>query len=323
MYTFQKIRSFLFYSSVLLFFLGLPAILSFALGYKFNARNFKFVKTGLIFVKTQPSGAKIYLNGKLIDQRSPASMQELLPGTYKVALELAQHYPWKGQVEVEAGKVSRIDKVILFSQRPNLQQLNREKFSSFYIDPEKKLVYYLDQEKQVVYRSNLDSSNFEDIASLPEKFDQINGWKVSPDKRKLFIFNHHQISIVFFDNQNDYEYSNSAVLLDYPQARILDVFWHSDSYHLVVLTDKNIQVIEARPGALPVNLVELNRAETSASYDIQEDVLYFSDSQKSPEGSLYNNLYKLELSANLYLLERLLPQPFGKLKPAAKEEPGE
>ena len=323
MFTFQKIRSFLFYLSVFLFFIGLPFILSFALGYKFNTHTLKFVKTGLIFVKTQPAGAKIYLNGKLIPERSPTSMQELLPGTYKVTLELAQHYPWKGEVEVEAGKVNRIDKVILFPQRPNLTQLNQEKFSSFRIDAEKKTVYYLDQEKKVIYRSNLDSSNFEDIATLPDKFSQIVGWEISPDKKKLFVFNQHQISVLLFDTQIDYEFSSPSVFLDYLQEKIIDVFWHSDSYHLVVLTDKHVQVVESRPAALPINLVELNKGESAAFYDTKEDVLYFSDSQRSPDGSYYNNLYKLELSANLYLLERLISQPFGAAKPVQKEGPGE
>jgi hypothetical protein len=323
MFTFQKIRSFLFYLSVFLFFICLPFILSFALGYKFNVHTLKFVKTGLIFVRTQPAGAKIYLNGKLIPERSPTSMQELIPGTYKVTLELAQHYPWKGEVEVEAGKVNRVDKIILFPQRPNLTQLNQEKFSSFRIDAEKKTVYYLDQEKKVIYRSNLDASNFEDIATLPDKFSQIVGWEISPDKKKLFVFNHHQISVVLFDTQIDYEFSSPSVFLDYPQEKIIDVFWHSDSYHLVVLTDKHVQVVESRPAALPIDLVELNKGESAAFYDIKEDVLYFSDSQKSPDGSYYNNLYKLELSTNLYLLERLISQPFGAAKPVQKEEPGE
>ncbi|MCX5669661.1 MAG: PEGA domain-containing protein [Candidatus Omnitrophica bacterium] len=320
MLNFQRTRGFLFYLSVFLFFIGLPFILSFALGYKFNTLNLKFVKTGLIFIKTQPAGAKIYLNGKLIAERSPASMQELLPGTYKVALELAQHYPWKAEVEVEAGKVSRVDKVILFPMRPNLQQLNQEKFSSFHIDTEKKMIYYLDQEKKILYRSNLDANNFEDIATLPDKFMQINGWEVSADRKKLFIFNRYQISVIFFDIQMDDEGSVSSVLLDYPQEKIVDVFWHSDSYHLVVLTDKHVQVVESRPGAVPINLVELNKTEAAAFYDTKEDTLYFSDSQRSPDGSAYNNLYKLELSVNLYLLERLLDQPFGAVNHLQKEK---
>ncbi|MCX5699251.1 MAG: PEGA domain-containing protein [Candidatus Omnitrophica bacterium] len=306
MLNFQRTRGLLFYLSVLLFFIGLPFILAFALGYKFNTHTLKFVNTGLIFVKTQPLGAKIYLNGKLIAQRSPASMQELLPGTYKITLELARHYPWKAEVEVEAGKVSRVDKVILFPVRPNLQQLNQEKFSSFRVVPEKKVVYYLDQEKKVLYRSNLDANNFDDIASLPDKFTQINGWEVSSDQKKIFVFNYHQISVILFDTQIDDEYSASLVLLDYPQEKIVEVFWHSDSYHLVVLTDKHVGVIESRLGAVPINLVELNKGGQAAFYDTKEDALYFSDSQRSSDGSFYNNLYKLELSTGLYLLEKLM-----------------
>lgn len=323
MLNFQKTRGLLFYLSVFIFCIGLPFILAFALGYKFNAQSLRFVKTGLIFVKTQPAGAKIYLNGKLVSEKSPASIQELLPGTYKVNLELAQHYPWKAQVEVEAGKVSRIDKVILFPKRPSFQQLNQEQFSSFRLDLERKLVYYLDQERKVVYRSNLDSSNFEDIASLPDRLTQINGWEVSPDKRKLLVFNQHQISVILFDNQLDNEDTSPIVFLDYAAEKIVDVFWHSDSYHLVVLTDKHVQVVESRQGALAVNLVELNKSGVAVFYDIKEDVLYFSDSQRSSAGSFYNNLYKLELSANLYPLEKLVDPTFGAVKFLKKEAQSE
>jgi hypothetical protein len=322
MYTLQKIRSVLFYSSVLIFFIGLPFILIFALGYKIDLHNFRLIKTGLIYVKTRPPGASIYLNGKLVGERSPASMQELIPGTYKVALELEEHYPWKGQVEVEAGKVSRVDRIILFPLRPQLQQLNQEGFSAFRIDPERKQVYYLDEGKKIIYRSNLDAADFEDIAGLPDKFFQINGWEISPDRKKLLIFNYHQIGVVFFDNLPDSEYPVTPVLLDYPQEKVMDVFWHSDSYHLVVLTDKHVQVVESRTNAQPVNLIELNKAQAKAFYDAKEDVLYFSDSQRGPDGS-YNNLYKLELSADLYFLERLIAQPFGQSKPAAREGSGE
>ena len=306
MLNFQKLRGLLFYLSVFIFFAGLPFILTFALGYKFNPQTLKFSKTGLIFIKTQPEGAKIYLNGKLRIEKTPASVQELVPGVYKITLELKQHYPWKGEVYVEAGKVCRLDKVILFPLRPNLEQLNQERFSLFHVDLEKKLIYYLDQESNVVYRSSLEANNFEDIASLPQNFTQIIDWDVSEDKRKLFIFNQHQIGIISFDNQSDYEYSDSPVFLDYSQEKIINVFWHLDSYHLIVVTDRHIQVVESRTQAKPVNLVQLNKAGTLATYDNKENVLYFSDSQKSLDGSSYNNLYKLDLSSNVLLLEKLI-----------------
>lgn len=299
---FQRIRSLLFYLSLFLFITGLPFIIAFSLGYKFNARTFKFSKTGLIYVKTQPEGARIYLNGKLMPENTPASIYELVSGVYKIVLELPGHYPWKGEVDVEAGRALRLDKIILFPLRPDLQQLNREKFSTFRIDAEKRMIYYLDQEGKVVYRSDLDGINFVDCASLPDKFAQITGWGISADKKKMFIFSLHQIGVVFFDAEADHDYSDAAILLDYPKEKIIDVFWHSDNYHLIVLTNKHVGVIESRSRAVPVNLVSLNNEEAYAFYDAKEDALYFSDGQKGPGGVFYNNLYKLRLNTDLYLL---------------------
>jgi hypothetical protein len=171
----------------------------------------------------------------------------------------------------------------------------------------------------VLYRSNLETHSLEDVATLPDKFNLITGWEISGDQKKIFIFNPHQISIITFDTQEDYEYNGPVVSLDYRQERIIKVFWHSDSYHLVVLTDKHIQVIESRLNVAPVNLVELSNGDLTAFYDAQADVLYFSDSQKDPRGGFYRNLYKLELNNNLYTLESLVSQSLGQVAPLQKE----
>ena len=120
----QRIRNFLFYLSVLVFFTGLPFILSFALGYKFDHRTMKFTQTGLISIKTHPQGANIYLDARLLKDKTPATIQELLPGSYNIKVELAGYYPWITQVNVHPRKVSRFEQIILFPLRPNMKQVN-------------------------------------------------------------------------------------------------------------------------------------------------------------------------------------------------------
>jgi len=320
---------------VFLFIFGLPFILSFALGYKLNLNTKKFVKTGLIYIKTQPEGAKVYLNNKIVTQKTPMSIQELIPGVYKITLELAKHYPWEGEVNVEEGKVSRADRIILFPIKPNLEQLNQEKFSSFRLDAQKEAIYYLGPENRVVYKSNLDGSNFKDIAGIPVNFTNIKGWDVAEDKTKLFIFNSQQIIVIFFDAKDNYEYSDSPVIIDCSQEKVSQVFWHSDSYHLVVVTNKHVAVIEARAAAKQINLVDLDKESKISFYDEKRDTLYFtqpyrigryalprstlpygssryalprsSDSQKSMnDGYIGSNLYRLELNTDLFLLGRLM-----------------
>ncbi len=101
---------------------------------------------------------------------------------------------------------------------------------------------------------------------------------------------------------------------DYPKEKIINVFWHSDNYHLITLTNKHIQVIESSTLTKPVDLIDLNQEELTAFYDNKEDILYFSDLQKSSDGSFHNNLYKLDLSSAPYLFRKFISQPFGSNK---------
>ena len=306
MFVFQRIRAALFYLSVLIFFAGLPFILSFALGYKFNPHTFKLTKTGLIFLKTQPEGANIYLNRKLLKEKTPASLQELLPGSYKIRLELKNYYSWNSDVEVEKGKVSRMDKIILFPLRPEFKQLNQDNFSSFRAYPDKGLVYYLDDDEHVVYKSDTNGQNPQDVAGLPESFLDIQGWDVANDQTKLFLFNSHQIVVIFLESPDIYAYPDSPVFLDYPKSKVIKVFWHSDNYHLVVVTNKNIEVLEARPQSSRVSLAWLKSESVTAFYDEKRDTLYFTYPLEAGQGTGSNNLYKLTISPNLYIFDMSL-----------------
>ena len=305
----QKIRAFLFYSGVFIFFIGLPFILSSALSYKFNPRIFRFTKAGLIALKTQPQGAGIYLNGALLNEKTPATINELLPGEYHLRLELENYYPWSAVVSVEAGNVRRMEKIILFPLRPNIKQLNKEKISSFLVDKEKDKVYYLNQGEGVIYKSDLEGDNFELIGSFPPMRPLPVKWKISPDKEKLLSFNLHQIVVVNLRPSHKPYSTESPLVLDSPDRKIIDIFWHSDSYHLILITDSNIEAQEAILQSVPVDIVDLNKNNVSAFYDENKDTLYFIDNQKAADGKFYDNLFKLELSTKFSLIKPRANEP--------------
>jgi hypothetical protein len=301
----QRIRAFLYYLSLAIFFIGLPFILSFSLSYKFNPKTFKFAKAGLIGIKTQPQGASVYLNGKLLDEKTPCTINELLPGEYNIRLELEDYYSWESQVSIEAGQATRIEKIILFPLRSNIIKLNKEEISSFWINQKEKRIYYINQDSRVIYKSDLEGGRFEEVARLPENSAPFKQYKISPDEEKLLCFNPHQIVVIYLEPRNK-EFFADSVILDYSDRRIQDVFWHSDSYHLVLITDINIEVVEAKPKAEAVNLVNLNKRNTLVFYDNNEDVLYFIDSQKASDGKYYDNAYKLQLGAKVFPFHELI-----------------
>jgi len=295
MYREQKIRAFLFYLSLFTFFVGLPFILSFALGYKFNTRIFKFIKTGLIDLKTQPEGANIYLDEKLLNESTPANIYELLPGAYTIRLELEGHYPWFSQIIVEAGKVTQLDKIILFPLRPDIKQLNKTEISSFWADEKEARIYYVNQKDGLVYNSDSEGGDFKKIGKLPKIIPFSQRWKLSRDKEKLLGFNQHQIAIAYLDLQHQGSPNQLPFVLNFTNRKIAEVFWHSDSYHLILVTDRDIEVLEARPKVEPVSLVNLNKKNCMSFYDVGRDTLYFLDSEKGIDGKLYDNAYKLDL----------------------------
>jgi len=302
----QKIRGVLFYFAVAVFILGLPVILSSALGYKFDPHTFKFIKTGLISIRTEPDGARIYLDGKLLKEKAPGSIRELLPAKYNVRLELENHYLWSGDIFVDAGKVSRLENIILFPLQPNLSRLNKEKISGFWVDEEKEKVYYFDSRENLVYTSDLLGDDFQDVGMIPEVTPSPKKWKISPDRKKALFFNPNQIIVADMDAEEGRTLPDAAIILNFTGRKISDIFWHSDSFHLIAVTDKGIEAVEARAEAKPVTLLAPLRMSAGCSYNEKEDALYFIDSRETAGSEGTGNLFKLDLSIKSSIFQNLM-----------------
>jgi hypothetical protein len=302
----QRIRFVLFYLSVTIFLAGLPFILSFSLGYKFDRRTFKFTKTGLLIIKTQPAGADIFLDKKLLGEKTPYTVNELLPGTYELKLELERYYPWTAQVQIEANKLTRFEKIIFFPLRPHIKQLNKDRLSSYWVDEKTKLIYYVNPADNNIYQSNLEGEYYKRVGSFIDIQPPPLKWLLSPDAAKLLYYNNHQIVISYLKPYKEPLSHEPIFIQEYAGNRITDAFWHSDSYHIIVAGDKSIEVWEARPNATPVILSTLNKKGSVAFYDTDTDTLYFSDYEKAADGKFYNNLYRLQLNNRGFALPELM-----------------
>ncbi|MFA6216716.1 MAG: PEGA domain-containing protein [Candidatus Omnitrophota bacterium] len=303
----QKIRSALYYLSVFIFLVGLPFIISFALGYKFDRRSFKFTKTGLILIKTQPSGASVFFDNMLLGDKTPVTINELLPGTYAIRMELSGHYPYFSNVTVEEGKVTRLEKVILFPLRADVKKLNKEVVTYFFIDEPKGAVYYVNDDERSVYKSDMDGTHFDKIADFQAIFPVPKKWKHSPDREKLLYYNTNQIGIVTVSAGDKLlSGQEQPFIINYAPGGIIEAYWHSDSYHIVLVTYSKIEIVEAKTNSIPVPIINLNKRNTSSFYDLRADTVYFLDSQKANDGLFYDNVYKLELNAKLYPFQEFM-----------------
>ena len=67
-----------------------------------------------LIVTTEPTGAKVYIDGELQNQRTPARFASLRAGTHSLRVEAGGEYqPWQGTVELKAGQNLDLAKITL------------------------------------------------------------------------------------------------------------------------------------------------------------------------------------------------------------------
>lgn len=133
--TLRKIL-FLFFVFV---FVGLGVLLvTQTQGLVIDWQNFKFVKTGGIYVRSFPANASILINGKT-EQRSTSLwnagtlIKDLFPKTYEVTLGGDDRVLWKKKFEVLPGMVASANNIRLFEKNPEEKPLSTRFVDDFWV----------------------------------------------------------------------------------------------------------------------------------------------------------------------------------------------
>lgn len=83
------------------------------LGFVFDPTTKHFVKTGIIYVSSNPPDANVYINGRLAPEKTPTVIRDLTPNDYTVRMELAGYTPWENTVPVVDKKATSIENILL------------------------------------------------------------------------------------------------------------------------------------------------------------------------------------------------------------------
>ena len=291
-----------FYSSVLLFFVMLPIILSYSLGYKIDYHNLKIYKTGIIYLSSSPSGASVYVNGKLYKDYTPTQVEELKPASYKIEVKREGFYPWEGELAVRPNMVTKADRIVLFPVTRQIKKLSEREVCDFAVS-NKGYVYYLT--RSGLYRSGTDKNAPRKVSSYSNWPDRIIGKKFSPDGSKFIYFNENTVSLVSLNiDKNLAKEGESADVEEVFKSPdpICDVFWYLGLGYIVVVTEKDIKVVELRGGATR-NIASLYRFAAkpqSLYYDDNNDSLYFTDIKIEPGPNSEKYIYRLDLRQTFF-----------------------
>lgn len=115
-------RRILLYGLMAFFLIAAPFVIFYSIGVFIDIRSRTLLPTGGIFIKTNITGAKIFLNGALAKENSflsrGALLNDITQGTYLLRVEKERYQPWQKEIAVKNGTVSEYRNIFLIPQEP-------------------------------------------------------------------------------------------------------------------------------------------------------------------------------------------------------------
>ncbi len=186
---------FLFFLSI--FIIATPLILLYSAGFQLS-NGFKIQKTGMLVIETEPSNAKIFLNGKkqqgLIDNflnkknsqiKSPAKIKNIKPGEYTIKLELDNYWSWEKKLTISPGQTTFIEDVVFFKNTSPVI-INNKKFNDITLLQGQNKIIGLTNKSIVTHHIN-NNESFLATSTLISTSSKII--KVSPQKNNILTDN--------------------------------------------------------------------------------------------------------------------------------------
>lgn len=316
----RKTRRIIFYVFVGIFIVVVPTIILYAMGFAFDFQKQIFTSTGGIYIKSLPSGADIYVDGKLKGETN-AFIKRLSPKIYNIKLTMDNYHDWQKELVVQPQLVTKANDVVLLPVNPKISLVATESQEYLpFINPKKEEPYYILKnnlyrtvdkkllmqsvanyviyKNGIIYLDNATGKIFElDLTSLKsaQMFDQVfpslnkGKWILSNDNKKLLCQKDKSVEILWLDDVANNSISRKKGDLDeidFGQI-IDDVIWYPKTdEHLIVSTDTSILFTEL-DNRSPRNTINFITTEKpSIKYDPDNKILYFLSQ---------NKLYQTEL----------------------------
>ena len=335
-------RKILFYLFAIIYCVFCPMIILQALGITFKSGSQSLQKTGIIYLSSIPSGAKIEINNLPIEETTPTMIRDLRAGQYSVRILKEDHKTWEKILPVMAEKATTAERILLIPANWPVRVLSLDAYEN--LTPVPSLPYLLLKKDRLGkslfsyhYKSGLASEIMADVnkdaapkeepkplfeptsAYLEAKIEKMHTAKNSPFAL-LEVTLDGKDRFIWIDLRTSFSWKDvTALFTEKPQA----VLWENeDSKFVYTLTGDHISRIDIASQAIYPQIIQDVRHFTvykNALYVLTKDSELVSYNQKgenpqypSEENLLfpeilkqYDNLSLTALSENLifYLSE--------------------
>jgi hypothetical protein len=171
---------------VLTFAFAAPALVLYTAGYRWNPKKQKIERNGTVIFDSTPTGASIWIDGRLTEDKTPVTLQDMPPGFHRFRMELPGSHVWEKTLEVKAEHVTFANDVWLWKNAPPTELLD-ESVRHVTVSSDERMSVFLTSASPTVAVITDDllggTSRLSFASDLPEELDLI--W--SPNSRNLLI----------------------------------------------------------------------------------------------------------------------------------------
>ncbi len=298
-----KLRRGLFYTLILIFIILAIFIIPYSNGWRFDFKNFSFVKLGGIYIETNPIETQIQID-RINFQTKPGFIKSglvvanLFPKTYYVSVQKEGYQPWTKNITVRPSLVTQIPQIILLPKNWE-KQLIAEGVKDFFIG------------SVLIYK---DTQNNLKIEEKVIKGNEFLGW-FSGEKSVLVYDSKNKIYFVVNIGQNNTALNINLIFDNLKnQKNIKDlgqinkaIPHFSDKNKIFLLTSNAIYLLDLNKPSL-----DLLKEGNFVLLGLNEEEIYFSDSNNlysynlltKTESTVFNskNTSNLKISANKQFL---------------------
>lgn len=172
-------RTLLLFLTVVFFTIA-PLLLFYASGWRYNTTAKHLEKVGAVTIETEPKGALVWLDKKLLNKKTPLTIRNILPGQHYLHLSKNGYYDWSRPVDIESGKSLSITPLYLL-KKPVASRLLREPHGYLYQSPDEKKLAVPAKEALTIMTATEAA-----VATIPLG-KEIKEVQWSPDSNKLLV----------------------------------------------------------------------------------------------------------------------------------------
>lgn len=136
-------RRLYFAGALVVFLIALPLVYASTSGLRLAGQRLRVVARGSLVIVSEPSGARVTVNGREYPDRTPLRASALPAGRYTIRLDRSGFAPWEKQLVVEPGRATLALSVPLFRAHPKLERLGLTPDRAS-LDPTGRFLLFLD-----------------------------------------------------------------------------------------------------------------------------------------------------------------------------------